>query len=63
MNLPLLLLNPMAQLGHGATQVMEAHMPLVTKKFAISVAIHCITSNSDDAMWICAGLCSRFFKR
>ncbi|SEH75293.1 hypothetical protein BAZSYMA_ACONTIG01433_1 [Bathymodiolus azoricus thioautotrophic gill symbiont] len=29
MHLPLLLLSPMEQSGHGVTQIMKAHMPLV----------------------------------
>jgi hypothetical protein len=27
MHLPLLLLSPMAQSGHGVTQIVEVHMP------------------------------------
>jgi hypothetical protein len=30
MHMPLLLLSLMVQSGHGVTQVMEVHMPLIT---------------------------------
>jgi hypothetical protein len=34
MHLPLALLSPMAQSGHGVTQIMEAHKPLSVGAFA-----------------------------